>query len=156
MRVSVSSYAYQAVGRPPLDLILDPLEDRIERRARDREPVLGYRRRHEVLLEVVELELRRLADQLRRLVGIVEPGELDDDLVRRLRAQLGLARADLVDPVADDLDRAVEILLGHLLAGWGLRFENHLEAALQVEPEHRRAGDRSAATAPSRATTTMR
>ena len=64
-----------------------------------------------------------------------------------------LARADLVDPVADDLDRAVEILLGHLLAGWGLRFENHLEAALQVEPEHRRAGDRSAATAPSRATT---
>ena len=143
MRVSVSSYAYQAVGCPfPSDLVLDPLENRIERRARDREAVLGDRRRHEVLLEVVELELRRLADQLRRLVGIVQPRELDDDLVRRLRAQLGLARADLVDPVADDLDRAVEILVGHLLAGWGLRLENHLEAALQVEPEHRRAGDR--------------
>ena len=74
--------------------------------------------------------------------GSSSPGSWTTIWFGGLLAELGLARAELVDPVADDLDRAVEILLGHLLAGWGLRLEDHLEAALEVEAEHRRAGDR--------------
>ena len=51
----------------------------------------------QVLLEVVQLELRRLPDDLRRRPRIVDPGELDDDLVRLLLADLGLAHAQGVD-----------------------------------------------------------
>ena len=78
----------------------------------------------------------------RRAAGIVDAGELDDDLVRPWRRDHRLGDAELVDAVPHDLDRAVEIVLRDLLPLRRLRLEDDLEAALQVEAERRRAEER--------------
>ena len=101
----------------------------------------------QVGLELVELELRGLADDLGGALGVLHARELDRDLVLALLADLGLGDAELVDPLADDRDRAVEVRVGQLTAGRRLRLQHDLEPALEVEAElrllvERRAGDR--------------
>ena len=49
----------------------------------------------------------------------------------------GSVDAELVDPVAHDLDGAIEVFLGQLAVARRHRLQRHLEAALQVEPERR-------------------
>ena len=102
------------------------------------------RRRHERGLEVVELELRGLADDRRGLVHVVHRRQLDHDLVRALLADLGLGDAELVDAVAHDVDRAVEVLGRELVAARRLRLQHDLEAALEVEALAQRLVDRRA------------
>jgi hypothetical protein len=85
----------------------------------------------QVVLQVVELELRRLTDDLDRARPVEHARQLDADLVLALLAHLGLGDAELVDPVADDLDRAVEIRLGQLVvAALRLSLEHDLDSAL--------------------------
>ena len=50
--------------------------------------------RNQVALQVVELELRGLADQVGRALLVVDAGQLDDDLVAALLADLRLGDAD--------------------------------------------------------------
>ena len=109
----------------------------------------------EIGLEVVELQHRRLADQLRRRSRIVDAGELDDDLVVALLPDLRLRDPELVDPLAHDVDRATEIFRRELVALRRHRFQDDLEAALQVEAERqllmdRRARDRQKSNADER------
>ena len=59
-------------------------EQLIEAARRDRVPRRDDRRRHERRLEVVELELRRRADDLRRLAMLCTPASWIDDLVLAL------------------------------------------------------------------------
>ena len=103
------------------------------------------RRRLERRRQVVELELRGLADDRRRLRRVVHAGELDHDLVGALLADLRRRDAELVDAVPHDRDRAVEVARLELVPLRRLRLEHDLEAALQVEallhaPVERRAG----------------
>ena len=64
---------------------------------------------------------------------VVHAGELDDDLVAALLADLRRGDAELVDAVAHDRDRAVEVGRGQLVAVRRLRLQDDLEAALEVE-----------------------
>ena len=91
----------------------------------------------EVLLEVEELELRGLPDQLGGLLRIGDAGELDDDLVVALLADLGLGDAELVDAVPHDVHRAIEVLVGERVALGRNGFQHHLEPALEIEAERR-------------------
>jgi hypothetical protein len=105
------------------------------------------RRRHERGLEVVERELRRRADDRRRLVHVVHRRQLDVDLVRPLLRHDRLRDAELVDALADDLDRAVHVVRRQRLALGRLSLEDDLDAALKVEslaegPVDRRARQR--------------
>ena len=101
----------------------------------------------DVGLEVVELQLGRLADDLRRLARVVDAGELDHDLVLALLPDLGLGDAELVDAAAHDRDRALH---ARRIAGLALRrhrLEHDLQSTLQVEAQgdllvDRRARDR--------------
>ena len=125
-------------------------EQRVERLRRDRESLDADRRRHEVRLEVVELELRRLAEDPDHLVGVLDAGDLDRDLVVALLPDLGLRDTEPVDAVAQDLDRPGEVGLLQLPVRRRHRLEGHLEAALEVEAERgllvdRRAGNREQA-----------
>jgi hypothetical protein len=83
-------------------------------------------------------------------------GQLDHDLVRALLADLGLGDAELVDAVAHDVDRAVDVLGREHVALRRLRLEDDLEAALEVEAlaealVRRRAGPADEAHADERA-----
>ena len=111
----------------------------LDRLAADRDRRPGERR-----LEVEELELRGRADDLGGRLRILDAGELDDDLVVALRADLGLRDAELVDAVPHDLDRALEVLLGELAVRRRNRLQRDLEAALQVEAERRLLVERRA------------
>jgi len=66
--------------------------------------------RHEL-----ELEERRLADQLLGALRILDAGQLDDDLVRALRLHRRFGDAELVDAVADDLERLVDDVVADAL-----------------------------------------
>ncbi len=128
--------------RPLVELVL-PRQERPQARARNRVAARVDRRPlDEVRLQVVELELRRLADDLGGAGGVEDAGEVDRDLVGALPADLGLGDAELVDAVADDLDRAIEILIRNLTPLRRLGLEDELEPALQVEAERRRAEER--------------
>ena len=70
-------------------------------------------------------------------VGVVDPGERDHDLVVALLADLRLGDAELVDPVAEDLERAVEVGLLQRPVLRRHRLQRHLETALEVEAERR-------------------
>ena len=63
----------------------------------------------------LELEERRLADQLLGALRVLDAGQLDDDLVRALRLHRRLGDAELVDPVADDLERLVDDVVADAL-----------------------------------------
>ena len=91
----------------------------------------------EIALEVVELELRGLADQLRGLCGVFHARQLDHDLVVALLADLRLGDAELVHAAPHDRDGVVETLLRDLLSLRRYGLEHHLEAALQIEAEAR-------------------
>ena len=87
-------------------------------------------------LPVVELELSRGADLLDRLVGVVDVGQADRDLVAPGALDLRLGDAQGVGALPDRLDRVVDRLrrdLGHLRRGPALVDE--LDAALEVEAE---------------------
>jgi len=106
------------------------------------EQTAGHRRTDHVGLEVVELEHRRLANQRRRIVHVVNAGELDDDLVRALLPDLRLGHAELVDAVPHDVDRPTEIFRRELVALRRHRFQDDLEAALEVEAQRQLLMDR--------------
>ena len=115
----------------------------VELRRRDRLPRPRVdRRRDEVLLEVEQLELGRLADDVRGRGRVVDAGQLDRDLVVALRADLGLRHAEAVDAAPHDLHRPVEIRLGELAVARRHRLQRHLETALEVEAERRTALER--------------
>ena len=125
------------VRLPVLDLGLNLREELVERRVLDRKALDGDRRTDQGGLEVVELELRRRPDDLGRGLGILDARELDDDLIRALGVDLRLGDAELVDAIAHDVDRAVEVFLRQLAVGRRDRLERDLESALQVEAERR-------------------
>ena len=83
-------------------LLLHLRQQLVERRRRDRIPVQVERRAGQVVLEVEQHQLRGLADQLRGRRRVVHAGELDDDLILALLADLRLGHAELVDPVLHD------------------------------------------------------
>ena len=56
----------------------------------------------------LELEHRGPADQLLRALRVLDAGELDEDLVISLPLDGRLGDAELVDPVADRLERLVD------------------------------------------------
>ena len=58
-------------------------------------------------LDELELEERRLADQLLRALPVEEAGELDQDAVVALLLKRGLGDAELVDSIPDDLHRLI-------------------------------------------------
>ena len=96
---------------------------------------MEMRRPGERRLEVVELELRRLADDLRGGLRIADARKLDDDLVGALLADLRLRHAEPVDAAPHDLDRSVEVFGRQLAVGRRYRLERDLETSLEVEPE---------------------
>jgi hypothetical protein len=106
----------------------------VQARSGDR-PLGTDGRPRQVLFQVVQLELGRLADQSGGLLRVGHARELDDDLVRPLLAQLGLGHAELVDAVAHDVDGAVEIVGRELVAlrRDGLQYD--LKSSLEVEAE---------------------
>jgi len=84
----------------------------------------------------LELEQRRLADELDRARAIGEAGQLYGDPVFALLLDQGLGHAELVDAIADDLHRAVRRVLG--LGGAESRtidFEHQVHSSLEVETE---------------------
>ena len=127
-----------ARGRPLRKVAL-LREEREERRAGHRVPVAVGGDRLHIALEVVEGELRGLADDLGRAGRIEDPREVDGDLVVALLADLRLGDTDLVDAIPDDLHGPVEVIRRQLLPGLGTRLEHDLQPALQVEAEGRRA-----------------
>ncbi len=105
-----------------------------------RRHLLGLRiERDDVRLEVVEVELGGVADLVDRALRVLDVREADLDLVGPERRDLGLGDAEGVDAVADDLDRAVDVLLvdGRVL-GARLALVDELGAAAEVEAELRR------------------
>ena len=78
---------------------------------------------------------RRLADEVRRRLGVADPGQLEEGiLVAALLADLGLADAER-DPRPLDLDRAVYVVFGDVVLLRRHRAKDDLEAALEVETE---------------------
>src|SRR5699024_4360537 len=82
-----------------------------------------------------EAELRARLDALEcRLIGVV-PRDAHDDVRPTLRGDLRLADTGVVDAVADDPDRLVELLLRDGLAAGELRREDDLRPAVEVKRE---------------------
>ena len=79
----LSSKRYQRRVRAVLDQRLLAGEQRVERLLRDREALRADRGRHEVRLEVEELELGGLAEDLDHLLRVLHPGEVDRRSGRR-------------------------------------------------------------------------
>ena len=92
----------------------------------------------DVLLPVVEEELRRRADLLRGALGVLDAGEVDLDLVLARARELRLGDAERVDALAHDVERALERLRGDLRVLGGLALIDEPDAALEVEAELRR------------------
>ena len=63
----------------------------------------------QVRLPVVEVELRGGADLVDRPLALVMSGQADRDLVGAQARDFRLGDAELVDPLADDLDRAFDV-----------------------------------------------
>ena len=123
--------------RAVLDERLLAGEESVERLLGNREALCADRRGLEVRLQVEELELGRLAEDLDHLLRVLQPREVDHDLVVALCADLGLRDAQSIDAVAQDLDRAVEVGLLQRPVRRRYRLERHLEPALEVEAERR-------------------
>ena len=125
-------------------LLLGGLQHLVQRGARHGCTARGRPRhdRHEVLLHVQEDQLRGALDDARRLLRILDAGKADHDPVTALLADLRLGHAERVDTIADDSERRVHLRVGHLLPGLGHGLQGHLEAALQIEPEHGLLDDR--------------
>ena len=91
-------------------------------------------RRDDVRLEVVEEELRGVADLIDRVLRVLHLREPDRDLGLADPRDLRLGDAERVDPVADDVDGTVDVLAARL---WHRRrpprLVDQLGAALEVE-----------------------
>ena len=86
------------------------------------------------LVDRAELELGGGADGVDHLVGVGHVGDGHHD-VAALEVDLGLGHALGVDPVADDVDGGVELLLGRLAAPRVGGHEGDAGPAAQVEAE---------------------
>ena len=152
----------RAVGRGHRRLLGRQLDRVVERHAagareprpvaaslaeRDRRRILGLQpgrgglaaRREGVGLPVVEVKLGRRAHQLLGARCVLHIREADRDLVVARGLDLRLGHAELVDPVAHDVDRPVERVLRHVRGLRGRRpLVDELRAALEVESEPRR------------------
>ncbi len=117
-----------ARGVVVLDQRLLAREQLMDGRGRDGEAVDVDRRRHEVLLEVEELELRGLAEDLDHALGVLDARDADRDLVVARLADLGLGDAEGVDAVAEDLDGALEVGRLQRPVRRRHRLQRHLEA----------------------------
>jgi hypothetical protein len=129
--------------------------ERRSKRLADATGTRADRRAGEIRLEVVELEHGRLADQLRGRGRIVDAGELDDDLIRALLADLGLRDSELVDPLPHNVDRPGDVVRGQLVVLGRNRLQDDLETSLEIEAErgllvYRRARERQEADADQR------
>jgi hypothetical protein len=89
----------------------------------------------DVRLPVVEVELGRRADLLLGLVGVLDVGQRDVDLVGARPLDLGLRDAELVDALAHDVDRPVDGVPGDLAEPRRLGLVDERHAALQVEAQ---------------------
>ncbi len=100
-------------------------------------------RTDQVRFPVVEVQLRRGPDLVDGALGVGDVGQADRDVVLAEAGDLGLGDAELVDPLADDLDRAFDVGAGHFLDLPGRRaLVDQLDPALEVEAEAGRlAGD---------------
>ena len=127
-----------------LDEALLAGEQRVDVRLRIRVAGDRLRRAGEIGFEVVELELGGLADQCRGCARVVDAGELDDDLVGALLANLGLRDAELVDAVPHDVLRDRHPRRVDILVLRRNRLEDDFEAALEIEPLLRRLVPRGA------------
>ena len=86
---------------------------------------------------------------LGRGLRVLDAGERDRDLVAGLLADLRLTHAELVDARADDRDRLVDLRVGGRVLGVARHgLEDDLEAALEVQAEHRRLHPRHDARKP--------
>ena len=132
------------LGLPVLHLRLHLREQAVQGGGFDRLAADIRRRADERRLEVKKLELCCRPDDLGGGFGILDAGKLDHDLVVALRPDLGLRDTELVDAVAHDLDRAVEVFLGEVTVRRRNRLQRDLEPALEVEPERRRLVQRRA------------
>src|SRR4051794_1446458 len=149
-----------------VDLVEEPVRrgvrqvaDRALARARDRGELVGradaaarrgaaghvrvLRRRlavgvEDVPLPVVEVHLRRRADLVGGLVGVLDVGQGDVDLVGARALDLGLGDAELVDALAHDVERAVDRVARDPRLDGRLRLVGERHTALQVEAEARR------------------
>ena len=92
----------------------------------------------DVLLPVVEEQLRRRADLLRGALGVLDARQVDLDLILARPVELGLGDAERVDAVAHDVQRALQRLCGDLRLLGRLALIDEPDAALEVEPELRR------------------
>jgi hypothetical protein len=85
-------------------------------------------------LRVDDLEQRRLAQHLDRLLRVVDARQLDDDLVVAAGLDQRLADAEAVDAPLEGPPRPLQRFLVDLLAGDRARLHHDLEPALEVEP----------------------
>ena len=97
----------------------------------------------QVRFPVVEEELGGRADLIDRSLGVGYVGEVDRDLVGAQTRDFGLGDAELVDPLADDLDRVIDVFAADFFRLAGRRaLVDELDAALEVKAElGRLAGD---------------
>ncbi len=103
--------------------------------------VVGRRlavRPEDVLLPVVELELGHRPDHPRRLVGVRDVRERDDDLVGARALDLRLGHPERVDALAHDVDRAGDRVARDLGRLRRLGLVDELDAALEVQAQARR------------------
>ena len=104
-----------------------------------RDRLVGGIERDYVRLEVVEVQLRGLADLRRRSRRILDIGQADLNLGGAERGDLGLGHAERVDPLSHDLDRVVDVLgIDDRVLRRRLALVDELGAAAEVEAELRR------------------
>jgi hypothetical protein len=127
----------ELLGRALLRLVLQLLEQAVERRGRRRLSGVD-RRRREILLEVEELQLPGRADDLRRLVRIMDPGQLNHDLVGALDGDVRRRHTELVDAIDHHLLSGVHPVGGdlRLLVDRGCA-QDDLDPAAEVETQGR-------------------
>ena len=102
---------FEALGLLLLRL-LDRVDQAVERPLRGSVDVRV--RRDDVRLEVVEEELRGVADLVDRVLRVLHLREPDRDLGLADPRDLRLGDAERVDPVADDVDGTVDVLAARL------------------------------------------
>ena len=68
-----------------------------------------------IVVDQLELEHAGLADQLLGALGVLDTGKLHQNLVVALLGDRGLANSELVDSIADGLERLLHRIAPHLI-----------------------------------------
>ena len=90
--------------------------------------------RDDVRLEVVERELRGLADLVDRVLCVLDLGQADGDLALADTRDLWLCDAKCVNALADEVDRAIDVLdIDRCVRARGTRLVDELGAAREVD-----------------------